>query len=141
MTAKPLLVLDTHIWFWWVTGDPKLPKQISLLIEEDDRPIAVASVSVYELVLLVQKQRITINLPLDEWLHAATVESGINVLDMSYDIACEAAMLPLHHGDPLDRIIIASALHHNAILASVDSQFPAFEKLQGKLINGKDETA
>lgn len=139
MTTKPLLVLDTHIWFWWVTGDPKLPKQISLLIEEDDRPIAVASVSVYELVILLQKQRITINLPLNEWLKAATVESGINVLDMSYDIACAAAMLPLHHGDPLDRIIIASALHFNAMLASVDSQFPTFEKLRGKLLNGKDK--
>lgn len=140
MTAKPLLILDTHIWFWWVTDDPKLPKQISQLIEVDNQPISIASASIYELVLLIQKQRIVIDLPLNEWLNAATVEADINVLDMSYDIAREAAMLPLHHGDPLDRVIIASALHHNALLASVDSQFPSFEKLQGKLINGKDNT-
>lgn len=140
MTAKPLLILDTHIWFWWVTDDPKLPKQISQLIEVENQPISIASASIYELVLLIQKQRIVIDLPLNEWLNAATVEADINVLDMSYDIAREAAMLPLHHGDPLDRVIIASALHHNALLASVDSQFPSFEKLQGKLINGKDNT-
>jgi PIN domain nuclease of toxin-antitoxin system len=140
MTAKPLLILDTHIWFWWVTDDPKLPKQISQLIEVENQPISIASASVYELVLLIQKQRIVIDLPLNDWLNAATVEADINILDMSYDIAREAAMLPLHHGDPLDRVIIASALHHNALLASVDSQFPSFEKLQGKLINGKDNT-
>jgi PIN domain nuclease of toxin-antitoxin system len=140
MTTKPLLVLDTHIWFWWVTSDPKLPRQISQFIEDNDQTIAIASVSVYELVLLIQKQRIVIELPLDEWLYSATVEAGVSVIDTSYDIARQAAMLPLHHGDPLDRIIIASALQHNALLASVDSQFPTFEALQGKLINGKDNT-
>jgi len=140
MTTKPLLVLDTHIWFWWVTSDPKLPRQIGQFIEDNDQTIAIASVSIYELVLLIQKQRIVIELPLDEWLYSATVEAGVSVIDTSYDIARHAGMLPLHHGDPLDRIIIASALQHNALLASVDSQFPTFEALQGKLINGKDNT-
>ena len=140
MTTKPLLVLDTHIWFWWVTSDPKLPRQIGQFIEDNDQTIAIVSVSVYELVLLIQKQRIVIELPLDEWLYSATVEAGVSVIDTSYDIARQAAMLALHHGDPLDRIIIASTLQHNALLASVDSQFPTFEALQGKLINGKDNT-
>jgi len=106
----------------------------------ENQPISIASASIYELLLLIQKQRIVIDLPLNEWLNAATVEADINVLDMSYDIAREAAMLPLHHGDPLDRVIVASALYHHTLLASVDSQFPSFEKLQGKLINGKDNT-
>lgn len=54
MTTKPLLVLDTHIWFWWVTSDPKLPGQIGQFIEDNDQTIAIASISVYELVLLIQ---------------------------------------------------------------------------------------
>ena len=141
MTNKPLLVLDTHIWFWWVSSDNKLPKRIKRSIEDSDQPIAIASASIYELVLQVQKQRIVIDLPLDEWLHTATIEAGVSILDATYDIACQAAMLPFHHGDPLDRMIIASALHHKALLASVDTQFPSYEALQGKLINGKDNAA
>ncbi|MEQ1635816.1 MAG: hypothetical protein ABL903_03930 [Methylococcales bacterium] len=74
---------------------------------------------------------------MDEWLHTATVEAGIKVFDTSYEIACQAAMLPLHHGDPMDRIIIAATLCHSAFLASVDSKFSAYEMLQGKLITGK----
>lgn len=80
MTSKPLLLLDTHIWFWWVTGNSKLPRQIGQAIEANDRPIGIACVSVYELVFLIQKQRIYIDLPLDEWLHAATVEAGLRFL-------------------------------------------------------------
>jgi PIN domain nuclease of toxin-antitoxin system len=127
--------------FALVTSDPKLPKQIGQYLEDNDQSIAIASISVYELVLLIQKQRIVIELPQDEWLHAATVEAGINVLDTNYDIARQAALLPWHHGDPLDRIIIASTLHHNALLASIDTKFSHYEVLQEKLITGKDMPA
>ncbi|MEQ1635815.1 MAG: hypothetical protein ABL903_03925 [Methylococcales bacterium] len=57
MTSKPLLLLDTHIWFWWVTSNSKLPRQIGQAIEANDRPIGIACVSVYELVFLIQKQK------------------------------------------------------------------------------------
>lgn len=63
MTTKPLLVLDTHIWFWWVTSDPKLPRQISQFIEDNDQTIAIASVSVYELVLLTQLMTLPVKQP------------------------------------------------------------------------------
>ncbi len=134
-----LLILDTHIWFWWVINDPKLPSNIAQAIEADGQSVAIASISIYELVLLIQKGRIVIDLPLEEWLYEATVTTGIKILETNPIIARQAALLPFHHGDPLDRIIIATALIHDARVASVDTQFPAYEVLQGRLLNGKKD--
>lgn len=139
MAQQSLLILDTHIWFWWVVNDSKLPRNIAQVIESDGQSVAIASISIYELVLLIQKGRIVIDLPLEEWLHEATVETGIKILETNSIIARQAALLPFHHGDPLDRIIIATALIYDARLASVDTQFPAYDDLQGKLLTGKKD--
>ena len=135
MNGHRWVVLDSHIWFWWVEQDSRLPKRLRQRIEEGDETLAISSVSIYEIVLQIQRGRIAISLPLGEWLHAATVEAEITVFDANPAIASQAALLPLHHGDPLDRIIIASALHHDALLASVDSKFPGYEALSRRLIS------
>lgn len=138
MSDPVWLILDTHIWIWWVKQDSQLPAAIEKQLLENPAPPAVSSASVYEAILQIRRGRVAIDLPLEEWLHSATVESGITVLTVNAEIAARAATLPLHHGDPLDRFIIASAIHHNALLASVDSQFPRYEALAGRLISGKD---
>ena len=135
MNGHRWLVLDSHIWFWWVEQDSRLPKRLRQRIEEGFETLAISSASIYEIVLQIQRGRIAISLPLEEWLHAATVEAEITVFDANPAIASQAALLPLHHGDPLDRIIIASALHHDALLASVDSKFPGYEALSRRLIS------
>src|SRR5262249_15806024 len=112
----------------------RLPKALMQRIESGQEALAISSVSIYEFVFQCQRGRIAIDLPMDVWLRAATVEAGIDVLDVTTAIASYAATLPLHHGDPVDRIIIASAVQHNAHLMSVDTQFLAYDALQGHLI-------
>jgi PIN domain nuclease of toxin-antitoxin system len=131
---RPELILDTHIWFWWVAQDPRLPKSIARRIEEGRERLAISAVAIYELVLQRERKRIEIDLPLVAWLHAATVETDIAVLPVDADITQTAALLPLHHGDPLDRLLIATALCHDALLVSIDNQFPHYEILAGRLI-------
>lgn len=132
-----ILVLDSHIWVWWVEGISRLPKLLADRIETGAEGLAISSVSVYEVSLQVQRGRIAIGLPLDEWLHEATVESSVSILEVNSSIARQAALLPLHHGDPLDRVIIATTLYHDTYLASVDTHFPKYQELNGRLLNGK----
>jgi PIN domain nuclease of toxin-antitoxin system len=128
------MVLDTHIWFWWVAQDGRLPEGIRRRIEEAHEQPVISATTIYELVLLNARGRLEIDLSLEEWLRAATVEAGIDVLPVDEPIARTAALLPLHHGDPLDRLIIATALCHDALLASVDLRFPQYEILANRLI-------
>lgn len=132
------LILDTHVWIWWVKQDQELNEAIATQLSEGAAPLAISSASIYEAVRLIERGRVAIDLPWSEWLHAATVESDIAVISVSAEIASRAAALPMHHGDPLDRFIIATALCLDALLASVDHEFPQYEELTGRLITGKD---
>ncbi|MBF0437977.1 MAG: type II toxin-antitoxin system VapC family toxin [Magnetococcales bacterium] len=138
MNDPAWLLLDTHIWIWWVKQDRQLSPAIARRLEESKATLAISSISMYEAILLIRRRRIEIDLLLQEWLYAATVEAGIEIYPVDVGIATKAATLPLQHGDPLDRIIIATALHYDALLVSVDSQFPYYEALAGRLISDKD---
>ncbi len=132
------LVMDTHIWIWWINQDNQIPAAIERELSESTAPLAISSASIYEAMLQIGRGRVIIGIPLDQWLRAATTDADIAVLNVDADIAARAATLPLYHGDPLDRMIIATTLHHNAQLASMDRQFPRYEALAGRLVSGND---
>jgi len=77
------------------------------------------------------------NSPLDHahvLLSRALANSGVESIPVTCEIANRAVMLPEIHRDPADRIIIATALVHDAKLASMDSAFPNYQELQNRLI-------
>jgi PIN domain nuclease of toxin-antitoxin system len=65
----------------------------------------------------------------------ALAGSGIELLPVTPQIAGIAVDLPEHHRDPQDRLIIATALSHDAILISSDGKFPLYTELAGRLLN------
>jgi PIN domain nuclease of toxin-antitoxin system len=93
----------------------------------------VSAASVYELTLAVARTRLALTLALDNWLRRATEEADIAVASIDTAIAKRAAQLPQVHGQPLDRIIIVTALVKKARLLSLDGKFNGCEELQGVL--------
>ena len=120
------MILDTHIWFWWVNGDEnKLSADLKSQIASADS-LSISSVSCLEILWLEKKGKISLKLPPPDWIHEATISSQIECLPVIKDIAILAAILPSHHNDPLDRIIIATAIHHQIALMSFDEKFPSY---------------
>lgn len=83
---------------------------------------------------LLKRRRITLPVPVAEWLRDALSPAGIESLPVSWEIAFRSTQLPEHHRDPADRISIANTLAYDARLASLDSAFPNDEELAGRLI-------
>ena len=99
-----MLLLDTHIWIWWINGNKELiPPSLLQTLEKRNNRKYVSAVSIYELSILVNKGKVTMNLALDNWLEAATEKSGIEVCTVTYEIAKKAGALPAIHGDPIAR--------------------------------------
>ena len=88
--------------------------------------MCVASVSCIEVALLVKHRRLEIPCSLPDWFDRALHRSDIELLPLTPEIASTAAFLPDIHKDPLDRIIIATALAHNATLFSKDEKIMAY---------------
>jgi PIN domain nuclease of toxin-antitoxin system len=129
-----MIILDTHIWYWWTNSEhEKLSKTILNTIEEADE-VAISAVSCLEITWLVKKQQLTLACELSEWFDFAIEKSGLISVPVSREIATLSGQLPEHHKDPLDRIIIATAILNSANLISVDGKFPLYQELNGLLI-------
>lgn len=133
-----MIVLDTHIWHWWINQIPdRLPLSIIDLIETADE-VSVSAISCFEMAWLVRHGRIDLGCHFEQWLEEVEIGQSVSFIPVTPRIASMAVSLPEHHKDPQDRLIIATTLIHNAKLLSFDSAFPSYQELQGRLI-GKDD--
>lgn len=130
-----MIVLDTHVWVNWILlGETSLSKPIQAAINSQTS-MAVSAISCFEVSLLVKQHKLELPLPVDEWLNEALAASGVECLPVTCEISRLSVALQDIHKDPADRIIIATAITHNAMLASVDTVFPAYTELTGRLIS------
>lgn len=130
-----MLVLDTHIWIWWINQTPqRLPLEIIKLIEQTDL-VAISAISCFEVTWLYNHGRIHLEIPVQEWIYQATDGAQIITLPVSCAVASLAATLPEHHKDPQDRIIIASSINHEARIVSADSKFGEYQEIKKYLIS------
>lgn len=129
-----MIVLDTHIWIWWLKGDNSaLSLKRNALIAEAET-VAVSAISCFEVAWLERHNRILLPCARAAWFEYALQGSGIDLLPLTPAIAGFAVDLPEHHSDPQDRIIIATALAHDAQLMSEDGKFPLYTELKDRLV-------
>ena len=129
-----MIVLDSHIWFWWINGEnQRLPSFILAEIEAASR-VGVSPVSCFELALAHHRGRLELSLPIRDWFALALAGSDVELLPLTPLIAARAVELPDIHRDPFDRIIIATAIEMDARIASVDGYFVRYPELDGRLL-------
>ncbi len=126
-----MVLLDTHAWVWWVTQNRKLlPATLHEYLSKDEAPLNVSAVSVYEVCVLAGRERVNIGLPIREWINEATVGSNIRVIPVDRQIAEYAGRLPDIHGDPMDRIIIATSMLLETTLVTKDQWIQQYPDLK-----------
>jgi PIN domain nuclease of toxin-antitoxin system len=129
-----IVVLDTHIWVWWLNDKSYLSTKQINIIEQTER-VAVSVLSCFEIAQLVKRQRLILPLPVDEWLQQALAPAGVELFPLSPSITCRAVDLTDIHKDSFDRMIIATALDYEAKLMSVDGNFKKYPELQEYLLD------
>ena len=129
-----MIILDPHVWLWWLMGDVRLKAQWRQCIETSDR-VCVSAISCVEVAWLAESGRIILPSASDEWMENAIVNSGLELIPITPHIAKLAAGFTQHHRDPQDRLIIATALAYQATLISADTKFPLYTELDSLLLN------
>lgn len=129
------LILDTHVLLWYINEPKLLPKILLDAIQNYDE-IYVSAISCFEIVWLIEHNRITLpnTLTFQQWFQFVRKQTDITFLDLTPSIAERAVLLPEHHKDPMDRFIIATALDYGYDIASVDKKFPLYQELNPYLI-------
>jgi len=117
------ILLDTHIWLWWLLGDTRLsPKEAQVLDElpPEQRP-ALCVISLWEVAMLVELGRVQLDLSLKDFLQRACSPETVRLIPLSADVVVEMNTLPSSfHRDPADRLIVASARVEGLALATHD---------------------
>lgn len=128
---KHKLLLDTHVWIWLMLGEERLNLSFRRLIEHNrgKELIFVSAISVWELGMLVERKRIQLEIDCLDWVEQAFASSDINLIPLSPRIAIQSTRLPeTPHGDPADRILIATAHEYNAVLITHDQKILDYGK-------------
>lgn len=117
-----MIVLDTHIWIWWVQDDARLtPVYRNYIQANEPFNLGVSVISCCEVAKLIEIGKLTLPLPVEDWINQALAHPGVRLLDLTPRIAIEATQLPgVFHRDPADQLIVATARVHDCPLVTVD---------------------
>ncbi|MGQ0652991.1 MAG: type II toxin-antitoxin system VapC family toxin [Betaproteobacteria bacterium] len=118
------VLLDTHFWVWWLT--PRSPLSAAERAALDDaatrRQAYISAVSLWEAQMLHAKGRLELPMSFGDWLEQAADERMLTVLPIDIAVILALDALPRSfHGDPADRIIVATARSRSLPLATRDA--------------------
>jgi PIN domain nuclease of toxin-antitoxin system len=124
------LLLDTHIWLWYLLGDKRLSTNLQTVIAEETTELWLSPISIWETLILAEKGRISLQPNAVAWIDLALQTLENLEAPLVYQIAILSRHIELPQQDPADRFIAATAVHYNLRLATVDSNLTGVSWLQ-----------
>lgn len=129
-----MLLLDTHVLVWLDEGNPRLGTTALQTINDSltSGQLGVATISFWEVAMLIEKQRLTMQTELADW-RFELLQAGLLEIPLRGTTAIRAGQLPLFHGDPADRMIVATAIENGATLMTADERILSWNQLNEKI--------
>jgi PIN domain nuclease of toxin-antitoxin system len=123
-----VIVLDTHAWLWWIAAPDRLSSAAATTIEEAPR-LGVSTLSAWEIATLARRGRISLDRDIRLWVRQAFAQPRVVALAPGLEVAVAAALLDAEAfpGDPIDRMIYATARDAGATLVTRDRALRGFD--------------
>ena len=119
------LLLDTHIWLWWLSEPKRLPFITQEAISNRENQLFFSVASIWEIGIKVANGKLSVPQPLPKSIANELANDGVVTVDIKTIHALQASQLPYHHKDPFDRMIIAQAQVESLLVVTTD---PVFQK-------------
>lgn len=127
-----MILLDTHIWVWWVSRSHSLSSNLERKIQQyQTNGFAVSIISCWEVAKLVELGKLSLTLPVLDWLNQAIAYPGVRLLQLDVAVVVEATQLPGDfHRDPADQILVATARIYNFPILTADRKILDYPHVQ-----------
>ena len=102
------LLVDTHAFLWFVSGDSKLSRTARRALEAPNVQLHLSAASVWEIAIKSSLGRVTLPAPVTQYV-ADKAQTGLHLLPVEWAHAAAVEHLPFHHRDPIDRLLVAQA--------------------------------
>lgn len=117
------ILLDTQAFLWFITDDPKLSAFARSLIESADNERLLSIASLWEIAIKMSLGKLDLEKPFEELFPHQLELNDIEVLAIEIAHLKKVAVMPFHHRDPFDRLIIAQSLVEQLPVVSIDTKF------------------
>ncbi len=120
------LLLDTHIFLWYITNDAKLSMKAQTAIRDPGNDVYLSAASIWEAVIKFQLGKLPLPHKPDDYLSQQRIAHSILALPIEEGAMPLLASLPPLHRDPFDRMLVAQALQHGLTLVTQDPLLLAY---------------
>lgn len=114
------LLLDTHIWLWSTLDRARLSNRLITVLENSNNELWLSPISLWEVLTLCQKQRLTLHPNPNAWIANALDAVPMREAHITFEVAQETARVQLPHRDPADRFLVATARVFDLTLVTAD---------------------
>ena len=118
--------LDTHAFLWAAAGDPRLPKRLVNILADRKNSLLLSAASAWEIAIKARIGKLHLPQHVAVYLPDRLEKLSIQIVPISLDHVLETASLPLHHGDPFDRLLIAQSRVENIPIVTGDRHFKKY---------------
>ena len=128
-----MIVLDTHVWLWWISNPEKLSTSAGQAIDQavTEKGIIISSISTWEVALLVDKGRLELSIDVRDWVRKTEGLPFVNFIPVDNTISLRSVTLPgQFHSDPADRIITATAMTMGLPLVTRDDKILNYQHVR-----------
>jgi len=116
------LLLDTHIWLWSTNEPHKLTSEVHRAITDPGNTCYLSPVSIWEVIILLEKKRIDIDRDFGKWFEKSCVDFELQEAPLDWKVVHELRFMMPGHKDPADRFLAATAKVHDLMLVTADQR-------------------
>ncbi len=120
------ILLDTHIFLWFISGDTQLSTNVRDALRDPDNEVYLSAISVWEAIVKYQLGKLPLPEHPETYLPKQRDLHQIASLDLNESSVLQLAKLPPLHRDPFDRMLICQALQNGLTIATVDTAIRAY---------------
>lgn len=129
-----MIVLDTHVLVWWVSGSGLLSTAAEKAIRKTlarGSEVLVSAISAWEVSMLIDKGRLVLSMDVESWFDEISQIDGVRFIPIDIEIGIKATVLPgTFHKDPADRMIVATARKLAVSLITADEKIRSYKHVK-----------
>ena len=121
------LLLDTHCWLWMESAPERFTPAVRELLTDPETELLLSAASCWEIAIKHSLGKLALPQPPEQYVLSRMERNAVSALPVTPAHALRVAVLPLHHRDPFDRLLVAQATVEGLPLLSVDRELAPYE--------------
>lgn len=120
------LLLDTHVFLWWVNDAPELSEMARAAISDPNNTCYLSMASCWEMAIKSSLGKLKLKKPVERFVLEQMQQNGFLMLNIELRHIAKIETLEFHHRDPFDRLLLTQAKTERMTLVTVDSSLLAY---------------